>query len=68
MLTILQRYNDKVEEERQAVLQAQEQAAAKKRAEQDAQRKADEANKPQAKENGDTEMPDLADENGDAMD
>jgi len=39
---IVQRYRDKVEEERQAVLQAQEEAAAKKRAEQEAQRKAQE--------------------------
>jgi len=42
---IVQRYNDKVEEERQAVLQAQEEAAAKKRAEQEAKRRAEDEKK-----------------------
>lgn len=39
---IIQRYLDKVEEERQAVLETQQKAAAAKRAEQEAKRKADE--------------------------
>lgn len=39
---IVQRYKDKVEEEREAILKAQEEAAAKKRAEEEARRKAEE--------------------------
>ena len=57
---IVQRYREKVEEERQAVLKVQEEAAAKKRAEQEAQRKAqedkkkvEEANKPADQEMSD---------------
>ena len=42
---IVQRYRDKVEEERQAVLKVQEEAAAKKRAEQEAQKKSQEDKK-----------------------
>lgn len=55
---IIGRYQEKVEEERQAVLKAQEEAAAKKRAEADAKKKAeDEAKKgaEPAKTNGDTD-------------
>lgn len=39
---IIQRYKDKVEEERQAILKAQEEEAARKRAELEAKRKAEE--------------------------
>jgi heat shock protein 4 len=57
---IIQRYQDKLEEERQAVLKAQEEAAAKKRAEAEAKKKAEEEAKkstePQKSE--DTEMTD----------
>ncbi|GAM84562.1 hypothetical protein ANO11243_025580 [Dothideomycetidae sp. 11243] len=42
---IIQRYQDKVEADRQAALKAQEEAAAKKRAEQEAQRQAEEERK-----------------------
>jgi len=64
---IVQRYNDKVEEERQVVLQAQEEAAAKKRAEQEAKRRAEDemkkadeaANKPADQEM--TDAPSQAD-------
>ena len=58
---VIGRYQDKVEEERQAVLKAQEEAAAKKKAEAEAKKKAeDEAKKTAepAKTNGDTEMKD----------
>ncbi|RMZ79964.1 hypothetical protein DV738_g3087, partial [Chaetothyriales sp. CBS 135597] len=51
---VIQRYNDKIEEERQAALKAQEAAAAKKRAEEEARKKAEEA----AKQPVDTEMKD----------
>ncbi|RMZ74724.1 hypothetical protein DV737_g5801, partial [Chaetothyriales sp. CBS 132003] len=55
---VIQRYNDKLEEERQAVLKAQEAAAAaKKRAEEEAKKKADEA-AAAAKQPADTEMKD----------
>lgn len=44
---IVQRYNDKIMEEREAAMQAQQEAAAKKRAEQEAAKKASEgAEKP----------------------
>ena len=65
---IIQRYQDKIEEERQAVLKAQEEAAAKKRAEAEAKKKAeDEAKKAaepkNAETNGtDTEMMDAGSE------
>lgn len=39
---VIQRYNDKIEEERQARLKAEEEAAAKKRAELEAKKKAEE--------------------------
>ena len=59
---IIQRYNDKVEEERQAVLKAQEEAAAKKRAEAEAKKAAEEAAKKDAEppkaDDKDTEMTD----------
>ena len=58
---IIGRYQEKVEEDRQAALKAQEEAAAKKRAEAEAKKKAeDEAKKAAepAKTNGDTEMKD----------
>jgi heat shock protein 4 len=57
---IIQRYNDKLEEERQAILKAQEEAAAKKRAEADAKKKAEEEAKKGAepKKTEDTEMTD----------
>ena len=67
---IIQRYMDKIEEERQAVLKAQEEAAAKKRAEQDSKRKAEEeAKKPaeaQKTEAADTEMKDAPASEGEA--
>jgi heat shock 70kDa protein 4 len=60
---VIQRYNDKQEEERQKVLKAQEEAAAKKRAELEAKKKADdEAKKAEEAKNApepkDTEMTD----------
>ncbi|KAK5204995.1 adenyl-nucleotide exchange factor sse1 [Exophiala xenobiotica] len=62
---VIQRYNDKIEEERQALLKAQEEAAAKKRAELEAKKKAEEeakkaeeAKKPAAESAPDTEMKD----------
>lgn len=62
---VIQRYNDKIEEERQALLKAQEEAAAKKRAEAEAKKKAEEeakkaedAKKPAAEGAPDTEMKD----------
>jgi heat shock protein 4 len=56
---IIQRYNDKLEEERQAILKAQEEAAAKKRAEADAKKKAEEEAKKSAEpKTEDTEMTD----------
>jgi heat shock protein 4 len=57
---IIQRYNDKLEEERQTILKAQEEVAAKKRAEADAKKKAEEEAKKGAepKKTEDTEMPD----------
>lgn len=57
---IIQRYLDKLEEERQAVLKAQEEAAAKKRAEAEAKKKAEEDSKKPAEPNKteDTEMVD----------
>jgi len=54
---IVQRYKDKQEEERQAVLKAQEEEAAKKRAEAEAKRKAEEDAK-KASEPKDAEMKD----------
>ncbi|EXJ54693.1 hsp88-like protein [Cladophialophora yegresii CBS 114405] len=63
---VAQRYQDKVEAERQAVLKVQEEEAAKKRAEAEAKKKAeDEAKKtaePQADEPKDTEMKDAPEE------
>ena len=55
---VIQRYLDKVEEERQAVLEAQEKAAAAKRAEQE-KKQAEEAAKAQTAQGGkDAEMTD----------
>jgi heat shock protein 4 len=58
---IIQRYQDKLEEERQAILKVQEEAAAKKRAEADAKKKAEEEAKKAAepKKKEDTEMTDV---------
>jgi heat shock protein 4 len=59
---VAQRYQDKVEEERQAVLKVQEEEAAKKRAEAEAKKKAeDEAKKAAEPEPKDTEMKDAPD-------
>ena len=61
---VIQRYNDKLEEERQARLKVEEEAAAKRKAEQDAKKKAaDEAKKAEeakkaAEAPQDTEMKD----------
>ena len=56
---IIQRYQDKLEEERQAILKAQEEATAKKRAEAEAKKKAEEdAKKVSEPKKEDTEMPD----------
>ncbi|BDD59742.1 adenyl-nucleotide exchange factor sse1 [Monascus purpureus] len=56
---IVQRHKDTLEAERQAVLKAQEEAAAKKRAEAEAKRKEEEAKKAEeAKKQADTEMKD----------
>ncbi|KAI4116225.1 MAG: hypothetical protein LQ345_003325 [Seirophora villosa] len=63
---IVQRYRDKIEEERQAVLRAEEEKMAKKRAEADAKKKAEEDAKkekeappPAAKKDADAEMKDV---------
>ena len=59
---IMQRHKDKIESERQAILQAQEEEAAKKRAEVEAQRKAEEetkkAEEPAQEPKNDAEMKD----------
>ena len=55
---IIQRYNDKVEEQRQAILRAQEQAAAAKRAEAEAKKKAEEDAKKATEGPKDEEMKD----------
>lgn len=55
---IIQRYNDKVEEERQVVLRAQEEAAAAKQAEIQAKKKAEEEAKKAAEGSKDEEMKD----------
>ena len=57
---IIQRYNDKIEEERQAAQKAQEEAEAAKRAEEDAKRKAEEDAKKEQEEpkTNDVEMKD----------
>jgi heat shock 70kDa protein 4 len=54
---VIQRYMDKIENERLAVLQAKEEETAKKREEQEAKRKAEEEAK-KAAEAPDTEMKD----------
>ena len=63
---VIQRYQDKIEEERQAILKAQEEEAAKKRAEAEAKKKAEEEAKKAAaptksEEPKDTEMKDAPD-------
>ncbi|KAJ0425921.1 heat shock protein 70 family [Aspergillus carlsbadensis] len=59
---IIQRYRDKQDDERQAILNAQQEEAAKKRAEQEAKRKAEEeakkAEEPKQEEKPDAEMKD----------
>ncbi|KAI9715825.1 MAG: adenyl-nucleotide exchange factor sse1 [Chrysothrix sp. TS-e1954] len=55
---IIQRYNDKIEEERQAVIRAQEEALAAKRAEQEAKKRAEEEAKKAAEPPKDEEMKD----------
>ena len=55
---IIQRYNDKMEAERQAVVKAQEEAAAAKRAEEDAKKKAEEETKKAAEGPKDEDMKD----------
>lgn len=59
---VIQRYNDKLEEERQARLRVEEEIAAQKRAEAEAKKKAEEeakkAAEAQKKEKGDTDMKD----------
>ncbi|EXJ77072.1 hsp88-like protein [Capronia epimyces CBS 606.96] len=62
---VVQRYNDKIEAERQAILKAQEEEAARKRAELEAKKKAEEeAKKPAQPAAEDTEMKDA---DGDAV-
>jgi heat shock 70kDa protein 4 len=68
---IIQRYQDKIEAERQAILKAQEEAAAKKRAEAEAKKAAEEAKKATEQKEGqqpmeDTEMKD-ANADGDVV-
>jgi len=63
---IIQRYQDKLEEERQAVLKAQEEAAAKKRAEAEAKKKAEE----EAKKSTEPKIPEdteMTDADGEAV-
>jgi len=67
---IIQRYMDKIEAERQAILKVQEEEAARKRAEQEAKRKAEEEAKKGEEEKkkadaGDTEMKDAPATEGD---
>lgn len=57
---VIQRYNDKIEEERQARLKIEEEAAAKKRAEAEAKKKAEEEAK-KAAEPGKTEDTEMKD-------
>lgn len=57
---IIQRFNDKVEEERAAVQKKEEEAAAAKRAEEDAKKKAEEEAKKAAEGSKDEEMTDAA--------
>jgi heat shock 70kDa protein 4 len=63
---IIQRYQDKLEAERQAILKAQEEAAAKKRAEAEAKKAAEDAKKgtpaaaePKKQPDEDAEMKDV---------
>ena len=67
---IIQRYQDKIEAERQAVLKAQEEAAAAKRAEQEAKAKAEEEARKAAEGPKDEEMTDApaAETNGSTPD
>ncbi|KAJ5852352.1 Heat shock protein Hsp88 [Penicillium soppii] len=69
---IIQRYKEKAEAEREAVRKADEEAAAKKRAELDAKKQAEDAAKKAEedakKSEGDAEMTDAPVENGDAAD
>ena len=60
---VVQRYQDKIEEHRQAVLKVQEEEAAKKRAEAEAKKKAEDEAKKAAEpdEPKDTEMKDAPD-------
>jgi heat shock 70kDa protein 4 len=62
---IIQRYQDKIEAERQAILKAQEEAAAKKRAEAEAKKAAEEGKKSGSGE--DTEMKDAGAADGDVV-
>lgn len=56
---VIQRYNDKIEAERQARREAEEAAAAKRRAEEEAKKKAEEAKKgTETPKSDDTEMKD----------
>lgn len=66
---VIQRYQDKIEEERQAVLKAQEEEAARKRAEAEAKKKAEEEAKKAAGEGGAATAPDaeMKDVDGEAV-
>lgn len=55
---IIQRYQDKIEAERQAVIKAQEEAAAAKKAEAEAKKKAEEEAKKNSEGSKDEEMKD----------
>lgn len=55
---VIQRYNDKIEEERQARMKIEEEAAAKKRAELEARKKAEEEKKAAEAPKEDAEMKD----------
>ena len=63
---VVQRFNDKVQEEREAALRAQEEAAAKKRAEQDARKKEEEARK-QAEKPAEPQDTEMQDANGESV-
>lgn len=55
---VIQRYNDKIEGERQAKMQAQQEAAARKHAEMESKKREEEAKKASAPQPVDTEMKD----------
>lgn len=64
---IIQRYQDKIEAERQVILKAQEEAAAKKRAEAEAKKAAEDAKKAAAEPKKQPEDAEMKDADGEAI-